>query len=249
MKYQSELKLATEAAIEAGKFLTELQSRNVDRFEGKDIKMEADRMSEKILVDRLKTTGIGILSEEMGTLGGQSGLRWILDPIDGTYNYFRNSDLCCVSVALWDKDQPILGVVYQFWRGLMIEGVVGSHAKVNGERVHASKVDKLSDVVFATGFPSRRSYESDSLRKFITSAQVFKKVRMLGSATLMSSFVGTGQFDIYSEEDIMLWDIAAGAAIIVGGGGCFDCKTQANNQCHFTGFANTQLRDAYHARS
>ena len=115
MKISKELELAIRAAKEAGNFLKQREDIHVDALEGKDIKLSSDKMSEKIIMDILQESEISILSEEFGFKDEKSKFCWIIDPLDGTINYYRGMDeMACVSIALWKEDRPILGVVYRF---------------------------------------------------------------------------------------------------------------------------------------
>ena len=90
MAYEEEYALALEAATRAGKYLESLENASVDSQEGRDIKLEADRKSEELIIQVLRPSGIPILSEERGTVGESGGSRrWIVDPLDGTANFWK----------------------------------------------------------------------------------------------------------------------------------------------------------------
>lgn len=249
--YGTELEIAKKAALEAGEYLRNCSSLHVDGQEGKDIKLSADKESEKILVDRLSRTGYAILSEECGELYGESreGLHWIIDPLDGTANYWKGmKELCCVSVALWKKEEPVLGVVYRFTADELFWGVVDEGAFCNGHPMHTSAVRTVSDAVIATGFAVRRDYRTESLAGFVRQVQQFKKVRMLGAAAIMGTFVGSGRVDAYMEDEIMLWDIAAAVAIVKAAGGTAAVQILDDYKCICKCFANTGLKEDYDAK-
>ena len=110
--------IAKKAVSLAGDFLSERSqaSTKVNLSEGKDIKLVADIESEKIIVKYLmKQTLFSILSEEKGFIQRENkGYMWVVDPLDGTMNYLRNIPICCVSIGLWHKGKPVLGVVNNF---------------------------------------------------------------------------------------------------------------------------------------
>jgi myo-inositol-1(or 4)-monophosphatase len=247
--HEIEFGLAKEAAVQAGNYLRSLNCAIVDSQEGKDIKLEADRKSEGILFAILQTTDIPILSEECGYVGMQKGgKRWIIDPLDGTANFWKGMrELSCVSVALWEDDVPILGVINRFQRKEVYSGVVGEGAWLNEEPLSVSGVAHINEAVLATGFPVWRNYEAESLSKFIKRVQGFKKIRMLGSAAIMGAFVAAGKIDTYIEEQIMLWDIAASSAIVKAAGGVAEIQLLENDQCICRLFANEELRRSYYA--
>ena len=118
MEKSEYLSLAIRAATEAGNFLKKREGIHVDALEGKDIKLSSDKMSEKILMDILEESGLPILSEEYGFKGEEGSQCWIIDPLDGTINYFKGMDeMACVSVALWRDGRPVLGAVNRFMKG------------------------------------------------------------------------------------------------------------------------------------
>ena len=123
------LLIAKEAALQAGKFLLESKSNilQVDSEAGKDIKIRSDMESEAIILDHLKRESeFSILSEESGMFEGKDHrLIWIVDPLDGSLNYFRGIPLCCISIGLWQEDKPVAGIVYDFNRTEIFAGIDG----------------------------------------------------------------------------------------------------------------------------
>ena len=247
----SELELAKEAARRAGAILKARADVRVDGDAGKDIKLSLDRESERCILETLQeSSGFSILTEERGLLPGDKGtdLRWIVDPLDGTANYWRGLDsLSCVSVALWGGDRPILGVVYRFAAEEMYEGIVGKGAWKNGKPIRTSGIKEVTKAFLVTGFPVHRDYSEESLAGFIRRVQRFKKVRMLGSAALMGCLVAEGRMDAYMEDRIMLWDIAASAALVEAAGGCSEIHRMEDNQCICRLFASEALKENCHA--
>lgn len=188
----------------------------------RDIKSEADLYSETILIKGLNDlTDIPILSEEAGPNREpeQGEMHWIIDPLDGTMNFTRIFPISCISVALWMDEQPVMGIIYDFNHGNLYSGIVGESARCNGSAISVSTVSDPSQAVLATGFPVSRSYDSPALIRFVNQVKQFKKTRMIGSAAMSLAYVASAVFDIYYEEDIMIWDVAAGLAIISAAGG------------------------------
>lgn len=247
MSFEPELKLARQAALEAGQLLADLTERTVASSQGRDIKLEADKASEKIILARLAESPYPVLSEETpgdGTL--PEGLHWIIDPLDGSYNFYRGlDDLCCVSVALWAGQRPLLGVVNRFMSGQLYEGRSGGGAFINGQPATASTVTRVDQASVATGFSVKGDFSEASLSRNLNTFKNFKKIRMLGAAALMSGYVGLGRVDAYFERDILLWDIAAGAALTLAGGGLIDLQIKDDYKCDLFCFANSKLRENY----
>lgn len=245
--YKAEYELAMKAALKAGEFLENNYDLQVDSHAGKDIKLSSDRKSEAIIIEILNETDIPILSEECGVIGDDTSSKmWIVDPLDGTANYWKGmKDLTCVSIALWENGQPVLGVINRFHQKEVFSGIVGEGAWLNENAIRTSSVTELKDAVFATGFPVKRDYTNESLNAFMKQVQSFKKIRMLGAAAIMGAMVAAGRIDAYREEQIMWWDIAASAAIVKAAGGSVDITMLKDNQCICNLFANNVLYDNF----
>lgn len=246
--YFEEYEAAKNAALLAGDYLKKRESIKAESQEGKDIKLTSDKQSEKIIMKVLEPFGYSILSEEYGLKDNHTQLCWIIDPLDGTMNYLKGmDDLVCISIALYDGTKPILGVVYRFQRDELFSGLIGGGAYLNHKVIKPSNVSTVNQAVLATGFPVKRDYDTNSLATFISQIQKFKKVRMLGAAALMCSFVACGRLDVYMEEDIMLWDIAAASAIVKAAGGETVIEPHEDYKCLCICFANTKLMESYNA--
>ena len=249
MQKSKELDLAIRAAKAAGEFLKKREGIKIDALEGKDIKLSSDKMSEKIIMDILEESGIPILSEEYGFKGEASNMCWIVDPLDGTINYFKGMDeMVCVSIALWKDNAPVLGVVNRFMKNEIFWGELGYGAFLNGEKIEPAAIKETTQAVVATGFPVKRSYDEDSLKKFVKQVQQFKKVRMLGAAAIMGTFVACGRFDAYMEDEIMLWDIAGAVALVNAAGGATHLELLEDNKCICKCFATKELMEDYYAK-
>lgn len=229
MRYQAELDLAITAARNAGAFLADAiqQPRVVLKEEGRDIKLQADRDAEARILEVLRDLPHPVLTEESGTHGayGADVDAWIVDPLDGTLNFQRGAPVCAVSIALARGNEPLLGVIYDFNRGELFTGVVSEGAWLNGAPMRVSAVRERSRSILSTGFPTNRSYSEESLLEFVRHAQRFKKLRLLGSAAIMLAYVACGRYEAYAEDDIMFWDVAAGAALVRAAGGHVDLES------------------------
>lgn len=246
--YEKEFEEAKRVAYEAGQFLRKHYNIHIDSSEGKDIKLSADKESEEMIFKGLRPFGYSLLSEEKGLEETGTEIRWIIDPLDGTMNYSKGmDDLSCVSISLWKKDEPLFGIVYRFRVDEMFSGMIGKGAWINDYPIKPSRITKVSDSIIATGFPVKRTYDTNSLTSFIEKVQRFKKVRMLGAAAIMTTYVACGKVDAYMEEDIMLWDVAAGAAIIKAAGGIAEIEIKEDNKCICKCFANSNLMESYYA--
>lgn len=219
-----ELKLAREAAAAARQYLVAGHARSLEVRSnlGKDLKLRADVEAERAIFDRLRAgSAHRILSEEQGADDGLSADQtfWVVDPLDGTVNYSRGLPLACVSIALWRGDQPVLGVIHDLATDTCFSGEVGCGAWCNGAPMSVSQVGEPAQGILTTGFPSSRDHGDASLMAFVRGVQGFKKVRLLGSAALSLAWVAMGRVDAYREDDIWLWDVAAGLALVQAAGG------------------------------
>lgn len=191
---------------------------------GREVKLEGDKLLEEPLLNELKKTGFAIFSEESGFIPGKElpGLMWIVDPLDGSYNFSRNLGPSMISVALWYDNEPVLGVLFNLTTKQLIFGGprIGSH--VGDTPVTVSDRTERGQATLITGFPSRFPVEdSKAMSEFATILTSFGKIRMIGSAAASLSLVATGSADVYAEHNIMFWDVAAGLAIVNGAGGTF----------------------------
>ncbi len=207
--------------------------QNVEQDLARDVKVRADRELDAAIVSRLlKETPYPVLSEESGCLGGEktsSDYRWIVDPLDGSLNFSRGIPINCISIALWKGMEPKLGVVYDFNRGELFSGVVGEGAWLNGKPIRVSEIGEKSRAVLCTGFPIATDFSKKSILDFVEQIRAYKKIRLLGSAALSLAYVACGRADAYMENDIKIWDVAAGIAIVEGSGGVV-CYTQTSSE-------------------
>jgi myo-inositol-1(or 4)-monophosphatase len=176
-------------------------------------------------MEALRPAGIPVISEESSTGHPHTvdGLCFILDPLDGTYNYIRGAGGYGLSLALWDGLDPVFGIVSLIDEDRLYWGGPGRGAFCNGEPVSVSDIDSVGLAAVCGGFPVRFDRaNNDAMSDYLDILSNFEKVRMLGSAATSLVYVAQGSFDAYYEKDIMLWDVAAGLAILKGAGGDFD---------------------------
>ena len=215
--------LAVDAARQAGDFLnkSKLEKKEVYKEEGRDIKLIIDQDTEKLIRASLLVTNIPILGEEYG--GEITDERyWVIDPIDGTANYFRGLDECCISIALMEGDEALIGVIYNFNNDQMYTAIKNEGAFLNNAKISVSDIASRNKASITTGFPASESIESSM--NFLEDLKGWKKVRMFGSAALSCAYVASGKCDYYAEKGVYLWDIAAGICLVKEAGGFADFK-------------------------
>lgn len=223
---QRELDLALSVVKDALMVLCEGAPAQVDLepcdANPKELKALTDRTLDAILLEGLRESGYPILSEESGFVGKvrKDELRWIVDPLDGTVNYARNLGSCSISIALCRGRKPLFGVIGQYptmelaWGGAVFDG-----AFLDGRPLTVSEIRSGAKAVLCTGIPSRFDYSPQATASLIGCMKRFGKIRMLGTASLSLLCVAKGAAEAYTEQEIMLWDVAAGVAIVEGAGG------------------------------
>ena len=188
--------------------------------DGREVKIKADVFLQDAIRRRLAITGIEVLSEEDSPEAFRAkDVFWILDPLDGSFNFHRGCGPHAVSLALWLNGRPEFGVIHRIDEGSTYWGGHEMGAFMDESPLKVSSTSTALHSVLATGLPSRGASNRDQLRHLGDLAADFAKVRMIGSASSSLTLVAQGAIDAYAEEDIMLWDVAAGAAIVQGAGG------------------------------
>ena len=156
----------------------------------------------------------GILGEEgTGDVPGTSGLRWVVDPLDGTVNFLYGLPQWCVSIAVESAERTLAAVVYDPLRDEAFCAVADGEATVDGEPLTGSGCDDVGRALVATGF----GYESDVRRRqAAVVARVLpavRDIRRAGSAALDLAWVAAGRLDAYYERGVKPWDVAAGLLV------------------------------------
>jgi myo-inositol-1(or 4)-monophosphatase len=217
------LETAVDIAREAGALLANYLERRIG-FELKgefDLVTEADRASERLVVERLRThfPTHGIVAEEGGGHEGQSEYRWYVDPLDGTTNFAHSFPAFNVTLGLYRGDEPVAGVVYDPIRREMFTAERGAGAYLNNHRMKVSTVSRLSDSLASTGFPSRKRHHNVNIHFYYQLAMASHGVRRTGSAALDLAYVACGRLDFFWEFGLKPWDMAAGNLLVQEAGG------------------------------
>jgi myo-inositol-1(or 4)-monophosphatase len=181
-----------------------------------DLVSDADLNAERAIREVLhrRRPDDSILGEEGDEVTGTTGLRWVVDPLDGTVNYLFGIPQWCVSVACEGR----VGVILDPLRDERFEVVAGAAATLNGEPLRGSTRAELSTALVATGF----AYDAGvRARQAETVSRVIPRVadiRRLGSAALDLAWTAAGRYDAYYERGVSLWDVAAGAMLCTAAG-------------------------------
>ncbi|MFG2226401.1 inositol monophosphatase family protein [Streptomyces sp. NPDC048644] len=217
--YDELLQLALEAARRAGQLLRDGRPADLGVAATKtspiDVVTEMDLASEKLITEFLaeRRPHDGFLGEEGASVEGSSGVRWVIDPVDGTVNYLYGLPSWAVSIAAEKDGESVAGVVAAPLRGETYHAVLGGGAFNNGERIRHRPAPPLSQALVGTGFgylAERRAAQADVVRTLVPQV---RDIRRGGSAAIDLCDVACGRLDAYYERGLNPWDLAAGDLI------------------------------------
>ncbi len=217
------LQLATMAAARSAQFLVDgWAQRSVvsTKSSASDVVTQMDRGSEELLVEtiRAERPDDAILGEEGGQREGSTGVRWVIDPLDGTVNYLYGLPMWSVSVGVLIDDQPAVGVVHAPRLGSVWRGVAGQFAEVNGEALSASDCARPEEALVATGFGYEAQVRAQQGQIVADLLPRVRDIRRGGAASVDLCWVAQGLVDAYFERGTHLWDRAAAMAICQAAG-------------------------------
>jgi myo-inositol-1(or 4)-monophosphatase len=238
VSHKSALAAAVKAARAAGQVMHANWHRpkRVNSAEAHDIKLELDVRCQALIEKFLSSAfpQIPVLGEEGSTGDTTAEYRWVIDPIDGTVNYFFGMPHACVSIALQARipkskaqssksasHESVVGVIFDPFTGELWTTTKGQPTKLNGKTIRVSNRSQLNDCVIAMGFSKSADNLKKSLPHLIRISKQAKKIRILGSAALELAYVASGRLDAYIERTINLWDVAAGSLLVENAGGEF----------------------------
>ncbi len=217
------LSASVEIAREAGALLLRFLERRVAvEYKGEyDLVTEADRASERLVVERLRARfpSHSIVAEEGGGVDGGGDHVWYVDPLDGTTNFAHGFPIFCVSLALEQRGEMVAGVVYDPVRDEMFTAEKGAGAWLNNRRLQVSRVSRLAESLLATGFPSHRRHRDINVYFYHQTAMLAHGVRRAGSAALDLCSVAAGRLEGFWEFHLNPWDLAAGLLLVAEAGG------------------------------
>lgn len=192
-----------------------------DRTFAHDVKLRLDRECQGVAERTIRKyfPQATILGEESTVAPAASETLWIIDPIDGTVNFFHGLPLWCCSVAVRVQGRIVAGAVY----APVLDECYTAHSKrrstCNGKPIAVSPTRQLRDAVILSGFNKQNSLLVKSIALFQRVSRKAQKLRILGSAALDLCMVASGRADAYFESGIYLWDAAAGGLIVEQAGG------------------------------
>ena len=238
---------AEKAALAAGNLLCEnfQRQKRVKAVTAHDIKLEIDVQAQELIGKLLfEEFPDHALYGEEGIVGDQSSdYQWIVDPLDGTVNYFYGIPHFCVSIALRQRNEMIAGVIYDPIRNEMWTGQKGEISKLNGKPIHVSDRAELAEAVISVGLSKTGETINTNFPLLQQMIHRVRKCRVFGSAALDMAYVACGRFDAYIETGISLWDIAAGWLLVENAGGTVDLRPRENMKDKYSIVASNGLID------
>ena len=223
---------AAPIALEAGALLRKFYAEGVATEYKTDVDLvtEADRTSEKLLLDRLTAAfpDHGIFGEEGTRARLDSEYRWYIDPLDGTTNFAHGFPVFCVSLGLEHRPAGtpegqdgalVAAVLYDPMRDELFVAERGKGAYLNSRRIEVSRTPHLGEALLATGFPSRSRHQNPNAHFYHEITMRSHGVRRAGSAALDLAYVAAGRMDAYWEFRLNPWDTAAGVLLVLEAGG------------------------------
>ncbi|HUF33725.1 MAG TPA: inositol monophosphatase family protein [Acidimicrobiales bacterium] len=222
------LELALTVACDAAALLRErrlaARSEVTTKSSSTDMVSDVDRDAERLVVEALLEArpDDGILGEEGAEQTGTSGVRWVVDPLDGTTNYLYGLPVFAVSVAAELDGSAVVGVVVDPSQGETFAAVRGAGATLDGTPIHANDIDDLAQALVGTGFaydPRRRGLQAAVLAPVLPAV---RDIRRSGAAAVDLCWVACGRLDAFYEKGLAPWDHAAGALIASEAGAVTD---------------------------
>lgn len=220
------LDLAVDIAHEAGALLRSYAERphlDVDtKSTSTDPVSAADRASEQLISDRIRTARPedGVIGEERADDRlGTSGLRWVVDPLDGTVNFLYGIPQWCVSIGVEDDSGAVAGVVYDPNRDETFAAQRGAGAMLNGSALRITPPASVAEALIATGYAYEAAVRRDQAVMLADLIGGVRDVRRFGSAALDLSWTAAGRWDGFAEFSLSHWDRSAGTLIVLESGG------------------------------
>jgi myo-inositol-1(or 4)-monophosphatase len=212
------VRIAVEAAEAAGRLLLGRQHgvrETGTKSSPTDPVTEADRAAERLVVEAIRASRSddAVLAEEGTRLSGNSGLRWVIDPLDGTVNYLYGRPGWAVSLAVEDTAGALVGVVVDPLHGETFHAVRGRGAYVGGRRLRVSDPVPAAMALVGTGFSYRREARRRQASVLAELLPVVRDIRRTGTCAGDLCALAAGRLDAFLEDELSPWDWAAGALV------------------------------------
>lgn len=232
---EQHLQIALAAATRAGDFLRSHvgQTIVVNQTTAHDIKLQLDEQAQEMIFADLQSAfpDHALFGEE--GIGGNpdSDHQWVVDPLDGTVNFFYGIPHWCVSIALRRAGKVVTGVIYdpntrEIWSYDESDGI----PRLNGSPIRVAQRRTLGEAVVIVGLSRTTEAKANALPIMLRMIDEARKCRFMGSAALAMAYVACGRIDAYMEPGISLWDVAAGIPLVEAAGGVVRLTPKAGHE-------------------
>lgn len=207
---------AAELLLDGLRDPTSVRGEGVDNKTSRTDHVTAwDRAAESLVIERLADLrpGDAVLGEEGGARPGDSAVRWIVDPLDGTTNFLYGLPPFAVSIAAERDGRVVAGAVADALHGELYVAALGAGARRNGIPLRPSDCDEVSQALVATGFGYQASQRRRQAEVLVRVLPHIRDIRRAGAASVDLCWVASGRVDAYWEVNLGLWDFSAGALV------------------------------------
>ena len=243
MDYKQLCEYTCEVAKKTGAFIRNERAwfnQNAVEYKGiNDLVSYVDKTAEDLIISSLKKIlpDSAFIAEEGTTVREENKYQWIIDPLDGTTNFVHGLPCFCVSIALMEADEVVIGVIYEINLDECFYAYKGGASCLNGTEIKVSEINELSKSLIATGFPyTKFERESAYMDVFEHLMHHTHGLRRLGSAAADIAYVACGRFEAFYEYGLKPWDVAAGVIIVKNAGGIVADFKGGNNYIFGTDF-------------
>lgn len=227
--YTQALDIAIDAAESAGRLIRDtagkLNSNAIREKNKNDLVTEVDEAAQALIIEKLSDWNVdATFVAEEGDYAtwdeGQTGYRWIIDPVDGTTNFTHGFPPFAVSIGLEEDGELVVGVILEVGRGDLFTAIKGQGARMNGVRCQVSKTSTFGESLLVTGFPYKEFAYIDTFLEMLGSIMKDSQgVRRTGSAAADLAYVACGRLEGFFETGLSPWDMAAGVLLVNEAGG------------------------------
>ena len=227
MKINSpQFNLMYKACLKASKVLIrdygEIEKLQVSEKAPGDFVTASDKKVEKIIIKELEKSNYSFLTEESGSIEGkEKNKKWIIDPIDGTFNFMNGLPHFAISLGYEENGEITTGIIFDPIKNEMFAAHKGAGAYLNNTRIRVSNKSDFQSSCIVTGGPKSGSKAKEAILEEYKkiSMKTNAHIRKSGSAALDMAYVAAGRYDAYWQREINYWDIAAGIILIKESGG------------------------------
>ena len=214
--------LCAEVAVFIRENVDKVSASDIEEKELNSLVSYVDKEAERMIVEALRklTPDAGFITEEDTEDQTTQEQIWVIDPLDGTTNFLRKIPHFSISIALMENNEITIGIVYEVMLDKAYTAIKGHGAWEGKKKLSVTSITDMSKAIVVTGFPYRKNLNMeasfDVLRFCVMNC---RGVRRLGSAALDLAYVAAGKIDIYYENSLNIWDLAAGALLVQEAGG------------------------------